>query len=88
MKWGDGREYIGQFHDGKEDGEGTFKYANGDLYIGKFKEGKMNGISIFIDIEASTKRHGRYVDGKRVEWIGNPEHINVDASPIKRLSYI
>lgn len=88
MKWGDGRDYWGQFKDGKEDGEGTFRYANGDLYIGKFKEGKMGGISIFINIEESTKRHGRWVDGKRVEWIGNPEHINVNSSPIKRLSYL
>lgn len=51
MKWGDGREYYGQFKDGKEDGEGTFRYANGNMYIGKFKEGKMNGFAIFINME-------------------------------------
>ena len=51
MKWADGREYYGQFKDGKEDGEGTFRYANGNMYIGKFKEGKMNGFAIFINME-------------------------------------
>jgi hypothetical protein len=51
MKWGDGREYWGQFKDGKEDGEGTYRYPNGNLYIGKFKDGKMSGFAIFIDVE-------------------------------------
>lgn len=51
MKWGDGREYWGQFKDGKEEGEGTYRYPNGNLYIGKFKDGKMCGYAIYIDIE-------------------------------------
>jgi len=66
MKWADLREYNGEFRDGKEDGEGTFKYPNGNLYIGKFKDGKMSGYAIFLDMEEQTKRHGEWKDGKRV----------------------
>lgn len=88
MKWADGREYYGQFRDGKEDGEGTFKYATGNLYIGKFRDGKMCGFAIFIDMQAWTKRHGEWREGKRIQWLSSPEAITVDSSPIKKLSYI
>ena len=88
MKWGDNREYYGQFKEGKEEGEGTYKFANGNLYIGKFKDGKMSGYAIYIDVEASTKRHGMWKEGKRTEWLTSAEAINVDSSPIKKLSYI
>lgn len=50
MKWQDGREYYGNFVNGKEEGEGTFKYANGNFYIGPFKEGKQNGYAIHVDL--------------------------------------
>eukprot|EP00347_Sterkiella_histriomuscorum_P018187 403346458 len=88
MKWANGSEYWGQFKDGKEDGEGTYRYPNGNLYIGKFKDGKQCGYAIYIDIEAQTKRHGEWRDGKRTQWLSSPEAINTDQSPIKRLSHV
>ena len=88
MIWQDGREYYGQFKDGKEDGEGRHKYVNGHLYIGKFKDGKMCGYAIYIDIDEKTKRHGEWKEGKRTQWLSSPEAINVDASPIKKSSYV
>lgn len=48
----------------------------------------MSGYAIYIDIEASTKRHGEWKDGKRIAWLSSPEHINVSASPIKNMAYI
>jgi len=66
MVWADGREYYGEFKDGKEDGEGTFKYANGNKYIGKFKDGKMEGYAIFLNFEEYTKRHGEWREGRRI----------------------
>ena len=78
MKWANGSEYWGQFKDGKEDGEGTYRYPNGNLYIGKFKDGKQCGYAIYIDIEAQTKRHGEWRDGKRTQWLSSPEAINTD----------
>jgi hypothetical protein len=50
MKWGDKRKYIGEFRDGKEEGEGTFSWPNGNKYIGKWKDGKMNGYALFLDM--------------------------------------
>ena len=88
MKWSDGREYYGQFRDGKEEGEGTFKYPNGNKYIGKFKDGKMDGYAIYLNYEELTKRHGEWRDGKRVQWLSSPEVITKDASPIKKASYL
>lgn len=88
MRWTDGREYYGQFKDGKEDGEGTFRYANGNIYIGKFKDGKMEGYAIFINMEEKTKRHGEWKDGIRITWLSSPEDITTEISPIKRLSYL
>lgn len=48
----------------------------------------MSGYAIFIDVEASTKRHGEWKEGKRTQWLTSAEAINVDSSPIKKLSYI
>ena len=36
----DKTKYIGQFKDGKFDGQGTYTYADGTKYIGEFKDGK------------------------------------------------
>lgn len=38
-----GNKYVGEFKDGKQNGQGTGVYANGDKYVGEFKDGKMNG---------------------------------------------
>ena len=88
MTWEDGRNYTGQFKDGKEDGQGTYRWANGNMYIGKFMDGKMSGFAIFINMEEQTKRHGEWKDGKRIQWLSSPEAINVEASPIKKSSYL
>ena len=36
----DKTKYIGQFKDGKFDGQGTYTYPDGTKYIGQFKDGK------------------------------------------------
>ena len=84
MRWGDGRLYYGQFRDGKMDGEGTFRFVNGDKYIGKFKDDKMEGYAIYLNMTEMTKRHGEWKDGKRTNWISNPEVITNDPSPVKK----
>lgn len=48
----------------------------------------MNGFAIFINMEESTKRHGEWKDGKRIQWLSSPEAIQTDSSPIKRVSYM
>lgn len=32
----DGSKYVGEFKDGKKNGQGTATFANGDKYVGEF----------------------------------------------------
>ena len=36
-------QYLGEWHDNKFEGKGTFELANGNRYVGAFKDGKRNG---------------------------------------------
>ena len=38
-----GGKYVGEWKDGKYDGQGTATIANGDKYVGEFKDGKYDG---------------------------------------------
>lgn len=61
--------------------------ANGNKYIGGFKAGKPHGIGIYIDMEERTKRHGEWIDGKRVSWLSSAEEIDTSGSPVKSMTY-
>ena len=41
--WADGDKYIGEFKNGKKDGQGTYTWTNGNKYVGKFKDDKLMG---------------------------------------------
>lgn len=38
-----GNKYIGEFKNGKPNGQGTYTFANGTRYVGEWKDGKRNG---------------------------------------------
>ena len=38
-----GHKYVGEWKDGKVNGQGTVTYADGDKYVGSFNDGKRNG---------------------------------------------
>jgi hypothetical protein len=38
-----GYKYVGEWKDGKQNGQGTFTFADGEKYVGEFKDGKYNG---------------------------------------------
>ena len=44
--YADGGKYVGEFKDGKFNGQGTLTWADGDNYVGEFKDGKFNGQGI------------------------------------------
>ena len=54
----DGGQYIGEFKDGKPNGQGTLTWVNGDQYVGEFKDGKYNGQGTLTSV------NGKYVG----EW--------------------
>ena len=43
--WADGDKYVGEFKDGKRNGQGTFTSASGK-YVGEFKDGDFNGPAV------------------------------------------
>ena len=48
MTYPDGRTYVGEWKDGKENGHGTVTYVKGknegDKYVGEWKNGEKNGL--------------------------------------------
>tara|TARA_R110002153_G_scaffold260884_1_gene421102 strand:+ start:175 stop:1896 length:1722 start_codon:yes stop_codon:yes gene_type:complete len=38
-----GEKYVGEYKDGKMDGQGTLTFASGDEYVGEYKDGEKNG---------------------------------------------
>ena len=60
----DGAKYVGEFRDGKQNGQGTYTYPDGAKYVGEFRDGKRNGQGTFTFPDGS-KYVGEFRDGKR-----------------------
>jgi hypothetical protein len=58
-----GNKYVGEFKDGKIDGQGTYTYANGNKYVGEHKNGKRNG-QFTVTFANGDKYVGGYKDDK------------------------
>jgi hypothetical protein len=65
----DKTKYIGQFKDGKFDGQGTYTYGDGTKYTGQFKDGLPNGQGIYTYGD-ETKYTGQFKDGKGTDKLG------------------
>ena len=65
----DKTKYIGQFKDGKFDGQGTYTYGDGTKYIGEFKDGLPNGQGTYTYADG-TKYIGEFKDGKGTDKLG------------------
>jgi hypothetical protein len=59
-----GAKYVGEFKDGKYNGQGTFTMTNGGKYVGEFRNGLIDGQGIFTDSNG-TSYTGEYKDFKR-----------------------
>jgi hypothetical protein len=58
-----GWEYIGEYRDGKRNGQGTVTWSDGVKYVGEFKDGKLNGQGT-LTWANGTKYVGQFRDGK------------------------
>ena len=47
--YADGSQYVGEWKDGKRNGQGTQINANGNKYIGEFNNNDANGQGTYID---------------------------------------
>src|SRR6266404_7190740 len=45
--------YVGEFKDGKKNGQGTVTYDDGSKYVGEFKDGKRNGWGTYTYTDGS-----------------------------------
>ena len=59
-----GERYVGEFKDGKPNGQGTYTHPNGERYVGEFKDDKYNGQGT-VTHPNGEKTVGEYKDGKR-----------------------
>ena len=59
-----GDKYVGEFKDGKKNGQGTYTWPDGDKYVGEHKDGKKNGQGTYT-FASGNKYVGEYKDGKR-----------------------
>jgi len=57
-----GDKYIGQWKDGKYEGQGTYTFPNGDKYVGQWKDGKIEGQGTYTWTDG-TKYVGQWKDG-------------------------
>jgi hypothetical protein len=60
----DGQKYVGEFKDGKENGQGTTTFSNGQKYVGDYKDGEFNGQGTYTNPDGH-KYVGEWKDGKQ-----------------------
>jgi hypothetical protein len=56
--------YVGEFKDGKFNGQGTYTHSSGNKYVGEFKDGMRHGQATFT-FASGDKYVGEYKDDKR-----------------------
>jgi hypothetical protein len=66
--------FVGEFKDGKKNGQGTITFANGNKYVGEFKNDKMSGPGTYT-FAVGGKYAGEWKDDKRN---GQGTQVNVD----------
>jgi len=58
-----GDKYVGEFRDGKPNGQGVITWTNGSKYVGGISDGKMNGKGTLTWADGSISV-GEFNDGK------------------------
>ena len=73
-KWGDGRMFIGEYHNDRKNGNGIYLWADGRAYNGEWGNGKQSGDGFYIVLDTSNSdnnlkiKKGNWKDGKRQTW--------------------
>lgn len=58
-----GHQYVGEFRNGKRDGQGSYTWPSGEKYVGEFKDGEINGHGART-FPSGERYVGEFVDGK------------------------
>lgn len=64
-----GDKYVGEFKDGKRNGEGTFTFASGYKYVGEYKDDKPNGQGVAYWADGAVASSGNWSNGNFVNSI-------------------
>ena len=73
----DGSRYVGQFKDGKRDGQGTMTWADGSKYAGQWKDDKPHGHGTMYTSSGAIYQKGIFENGK---FIGESNEKPAEAS--------
>ena len=63
----DGGKYVGQFKDGKRNGQGTNTFANRNKYVGQFKDDNHDGFGTLYNANGSIWLQGLWRDDKFIQ---------------------
>ena len=61
--FGNGNKYVGEYRDGKFNGQGVYTTANGDKYVGEWRDDLPNGQGTFTFADGRVKE-GIFKDGE------------------------
>ena len=82
--WPDGAKYVGEYKDGKRNGQGTMTSRSGMKYIGEYKQDEPNGQGAFISAKGYPIAFGDWLNeetvvtpGGRWFWAGNSDYTSV-----------
>ena len=71
-KYPNGREYggkyVGEWKDGKRNGQGTFIFPDGEKYVGEYKDGKYNGKGVFFKVNGEIQSGTWFNDSFKDIW--------------------
>jgi hypothetical protein len=59
--WPSGEKYVGEWRDGKRNGQGTNTWVNGNKYVGDWKDGKSNGQGTYFHLADNAAKGAQYV---------------------------
>ena len=59
--WADGDKYVGEYKDGKLNGQGTYTLADGRKYVGEYKDDKRTGNGKEFAANGSLTREGYWI---------------------------
>jgi hypothetical protein len=59
-----GAKYVGEFKDGKRNGQGTASYPNGEKHVGEWRNFLRNGLGIAYRADGTIINSGQWADGR------------------------
>ena len=80
----DGKGYVGDFKDGKYNGQGAFTFASGEKYIGEWKDNRHNGQGTLYGSNGLVINQGIWTDGKLVGSVP-AQQLTTSNSEIEKL---